>query len=66
MSMFVLLGRMGARFKFWGNWQVGVNVVVRSMMPACKRSSLVVLLKGAINNSVTKCGYCRVGSVAGF
>ena len=64
--MFVLLGRMGARFKFGYNWQVGVKVVTTSIVPACKRSSLMVLFIGAINNSNTKCGYCRVGSVAGF
>jgi len=60
------LGGNGARFRLGHSWQVGMCVVVKSMVPACKRLSLVVLLKGAINKIITKCGYCRVGSVAGF
>ena len=60
------LAGIGREFNIWHNWQVGMGVVVTNMVPACKRSSLVVLLRGAINNNFTKCGYCRAGSVAGF
>ena len=66
MSMLSLLGGNGARFKLGHSWQVGMCVVVKSMVPACKRSSLVVLFRGATNSKSTKRGYYRVGSVAGF
>ena len=56
MSMLSSLGGNGARFKLGHSWQVGMCVVVKSMVPACKRLSLVVLLKGAINKIITKCG----------
>jgi len=60
------LAGIGREFNIRHNWQVGMCVVVTSMVPACKRSSLVVLLKGATKSNFTKRGYCRVGSVAGF
>ena len=60
------LAGIGREFNIRHNWQVGMGVVVTSMVPACKRSGSVVLLKGATKSNFTKRGYCRVGSVAGF
>jgi len=63
--MYCLAG-VGRESNIRHNWQVGMSVVVIGIVPACKRLSLVVLLRGAINSNYTKRGYYRVGSVAGF